>query len=171
VDRPNVMRPRTVCCGNGASSRTRTRTDARTDSGSTLIEIVVAVAIMAIIAVPFGSALWMTVRASARSMDDATAQTVLSSAADRINRASPACDYAVFAKAAATAAGWPASTITTNTRRYTPNANPQLAGTWDSGGCAPSQGPSAVQLVTVTLAARPGSSGGTVTIEVVKSAL
>lgn len=129
-----------------------------------------AIVIMTVIVVPFGAAAWSTVSASARSTDGAAAQTILTNAADRINRAAGACDYDSYAKAAATASNWPASAISTSVQRYNPGATPLVAGTWTSGGCV-GMTPAAVQLVTVTLTMRPGSTSGTVTIQVVKSEL
>jgi Tfp pilus assembly protein PilV len=156
--------------GGWRARRDAASPDAVTDRGSSLIEVVMALVIMAVIVVPFGTAVWSTISASARSTDGSAAQTILTNAADRINRAATGCDYASYAQAAATANNWPANTISTSVQRYVPGATPLVAGTWAAGGCVGAT-PAAVQLVTVTLTMRPGSTSGTVTIQVVKSAL
>jgi len=105
------------------------------DRGFSLVEVLIAIALMGIAVVPILLAGAMSVKASAQSRSAAKVETVLANAADRVNRAEPGCDYTIYVQAAALAAGWDAAKASATYQWYQPAALPTQLGTWNSGAC------------------------------------
>lgn len=86
----------------------------RSDSGNTLIEVVIAVALMATVIVPILTGITVATQASSRARAAATVETAIVNAVDRINRAPvEACNYHQYARAAVITQGWSDSEVTT----------------------------------------------------------
>ncbi|MFN8022384.1 MAG: prepilin-type N-terminal cleavage/methylation domain-containing protein [Acidimicrobiales bacterium] len=140
------------------------------DGGFSLVEIVVAIALVAIAIVPIMNATIQSIRASTMAREGAEIETVLANAADRVNRAPTQCDYLIYAQAAALSKGWAAESVTIDYQYYVPGASALASdpGTWASGAC-PTGGrtPRLIQLVTVTITSPSGDINRSV--KVVKS--
>jgi Tfp pilus assembly protein PilV len=138
------------------------------DAGYSLTEAIVAVLLMSIAVVPIILAAGVSVRSSSQSRTLARVETVLSNAADRVNRAPESCDYTVYVQAAALAEGWEVSQTTVNYKYYEPAATALTEGNWVAGACPNGTRPDGlVQMVTITVA---GPDGKTLrSIQVVKS--
>ncbi len=134
----------------------------------TLVEVVAATAMMAIIVVPLADAALSSVRASSRSVENAKVITIAQNAADRVNRAGKSCDYSQYAQAAATNEGWPASAVVVVQEHLVPAKLPTQPGAWVSGACAAST-PSALLVQRVRITVVGAQHGMTGLIEVVKS--
>lgn len=138
------------------------------DRGMGLVEIVVAVSVMAIALIPIMLAAIMTVQASSQSRTAAKVETVLANAADRVNRAGEGCDYDVYVEAAALAQGWEASQAVATYQYFVPASSPTLQGTWQAGACPGGLRPEGlVQLVTISVTSPDGKVHRS--MEVVKS--
>jgi prepilin-type N-terminal cleavage/methylation domain-containing protein len=137
------------------------------DRGVTLIEIVVTVAMLAIVSVPLGNSVVASIRASSRTVETAKVLTIAQNAADRVNRAPKSCDYAEYARAAAMTEGWASATE----QRYFAPSGTVGAGQWMNGATPACIGteptPMLVQMVRITVTG--GHHGVSSTIEVVKS--
>lgn len=134
------------------------------DSGQSLTEVLVAIALMGIAMLPIMLAGIATIKASASSRTAARVETVLANAADRVNRATAGCNYDVYVQAAAQAVGWSASQATATYNYYVPAASPVTLGTWAAGAC-PTGGvrpAGLVQKVTITVAGPLGSPQRTI---------
>lgn len=143
------------------------------DSGFSIVEIVVSIALMGTVVVATMNAVGMSVRASATSRSAAQVETAVVNASDRVNRAQKTCDYTRFAQAAVQTEGWAKETASVTNEYYVPGDNPTVPGTWATGsaltpGC---EGASAsdllVQRVTITITSPDGKVRRT--IQVVKS--
>jgi len=137
------------------------------DRGSTLIEIVLAISLTAIVVMPLLSAVRTGISASTINEGAANAETAIVDAADRINRATQVCDYTQFVVASVVTKGWSASSASAVTQAYDP-----ATGTWKPAG--PGSGcllagvnDGLVQLVTITITTPKGDV--TRSIQVVKS--
>jgi Tfp pilus assembly protein PilV len=138
------------------------------DEGVSLIEVVAASAMMMIVVVPLGNAVLTSVQASSRSVENAKVITIAQNAADRVNRAGKSCDYAQYARAAATNEGWPASSVTVVQEHFVAASLPTQPGVWQNEACADGVlGPMLVQRVRITVTG--GEHGLSSTIDVVKS--
>lgn len=140
---------------------------ARRDAGATLTEIVVAVALLAIIVVPVLGGLIAATRASSVARASSNVETALINAVDRINRADAVtnqlCDYYPYARAAVVTQGWSDSEVSV--------VNEHLdldAAAWVSGGCPSGLYQAGlVQRVTITIRDPEGHISRS--IQVVKS--
>lgn len=109
----------------------------RRDRGSSLIEVVIAVALMGIVVSGVLAAMWSAIRLSRFSDDQAKVEAVLGSAADRLaNYAYIPCPtnnsnggYLPIIQAAAGTVDWPTSTVTL-TGMYFWNSTSTSSGTW-----------------------------------------
>ncbi|MBI4884417.1 MAG: prepilin-type N-terminal cleavage/methylation domain-containing protein [Actinobacteria bacterium] len=138
------------------------------DSGYSLTEVVVALALIGIAIVPIMMAGIVTIKASSSSRTAARVETVLANAADRVNRAGESCSYDVYVEAAALAEGWSASQATATYSYYVPAASPVTLGTWVEGACPGATRPEGlVQRVIITVTGPNGHPQRT--IEMVKS--
>ena len=146
--------------GRAVRNRARERRHPRPpDRGYTIVEIVVTVAIMAIIMVPTLTAVIATISAGTLNGNLSGVETVLQNAADRVNRAPKSCDYTQYAQAAAQTNGWSASTTAVVQQHYVPGVNSTTNGSWADLACAaPATSPTelAVQLVTITVTSPDG---------------
>lgn len=138
------------------------------DRGATLTELLVTVLIMGIVMAPVMNAVIGLIRASATNRGLSQVETVLTNAADQINRAPKRCDYSLYVQTAAQLQGWSTTDATVVHRRYVPGATPQDAGTWVDGACEGSQPTDLlVQLLIITV--RNPETGAQRSIQVVKS--
>ena len=81
----------------------------RRDRGFTLVEVIISIALMALLVVPILLSVQATIRASTLSREAAQVETVLVNAADRVNRATPTCNakgYEDYVIAAVFSHGW-----------------------------------------------------------------
>ena len=154
-------------------TRPPTTGPAERDRGLTLIEIVIAITLMAVVVGAILSAVATTISASATSRSAAQVETALVNAADRVNRAPKRCDYTIYAQAAAQTQGWDPSTVSLTHQYYIPGADASSTGSWavgtpDAPGCsgaAPTD--LLVQRVTIELTSPDGEIHRS--IQVVKS--
>lgn len=153
---------------NQGMRRPPVRTDATTDRGNTLVEVIVAVTLIAVAVVPMMVASWTLVRSSSQGRARARVETVLGNAADRVNRAPEQCDYAIYAQAAVLAEGWSTSQVTATYEWYEPGASAQVQGTWHTGACPDGVRPDGlVQRVDIRVTSPDGAVSKS--IQVVKS--
>lgn len=105
--------------GHGGEPFTGPSRRARIDEGATLVEVIVAIALLAIVVVPVLVGLATVTKASAVSRASSNVETALINAVDRVNRADAAtlqlCEYGVFARAAVVTQGWSAAEVSTVT--------------------------------------------------------
>jgi type II secretory pathway pseudopilin PulG len=142
------------------------------DAGFTLVEIVITVALMAVVVIAVLTAVSTSITASATGRSAAQVETAIVNAADRVNRAPKRCDYKIYVQAAVQTQGWPASTASVTQEYYTPGVNAKTAGTWQAGplgSACPGAAPAdlLVQRVTIHLTSPDGAVRRT--IQVVKS--
>ena len=139
------------------------------DAGISLIEVVIAIAVVGTAVVPLMLAGVSSVKVSSQTHTVAQVETVLVNAADRVNRASESCDYDVYVEAAALETGWAPDRASATYQYYVPGDNsPIEAGTWANGACPGAQRPEAlVQKVTIKVTSPDGKV--TRTLVVVKS--
>lgn len=142
----------------------------RRDDGFSLVEMVVTIALIAVAIIPIMVATFALVKNTSYNRNATRVETVLSNAADRVNRAGGTCGYLIYYNSAVESAGWDADQVTVQYEWYEPGANAGVAGTWhvDPDGC-PDSGytDELVQRVTITLESPDGNV--TRSIEVVKS--
>lgn len=145
----------------------------RRDSGSTFVEVVVAVALMTLVIIPIMGAVQSAVRSSSVSREAAEMETLIVNVADRINRAPVICDsldpYRQYAAAAIRTNGWDpdASGLlgVPNYWHYDPGAGDWRPGATFADG--EGVGVRCVQKVQITI--RSPKHGIRRTVEVVKS--
>jgi prepilin-type N-terminal cleavage/methylation domain-containing protein len=147
------------------------------DRGFSLVEVVMAIALMGTVVLAILAATFGSVKSSTTARESAEIQTVLQNAADRVNRADPGCDYSIFVKSAVLAKGWQASQASATYQYYQPGVDALASspGTWfpatpgpsptDAcpGGARPSR---LIQLVTISIT---DISGHQRTMKVMKS--
>ncbi len=115
---------------------TQRATGERRDRGFSLIEVVIAIALVGVVVLPILKAVATSIVASATSRSAAQVETALVNAADRVNRAPLHCDYHVYAQAAVQTQGWSADRVTLTQYYYVPGATAAAAGTWVAGPAA-----------------------------------
>ena len=76
------------------------------DRGFSIVEVIVTITLMAVVIVPIMSAVATSIKVSSIGRSAAQVETALVNAADRVNRASMACDYTIYAQAAVQSQGW-----------------------------------------------------------------
>ena len=115
----------------------------KSDRGSSLIEVVIAVSLMGIVVAGVLGAMWSAIRMSQFSDDQAKVEAVLSSAADRLSNYAyipcPAANggYLPIIQAAAGTVDWPTTTVTLTAMAYW---TPPLSATSTSTNSNPSNG-------------------------------
>ncbi len=158
-----ARRPRFV----GIHRRRSATRDPECDRGSTIVEVVVAITLLAVVAVPVLLGVWTVTKASAVSRASSNVETALINAVDRVNRADAEligiCDYYTYARAAVLTQGWTESEVSVVNEHYDVDA-----GAWAAGGC-PTAGyqSNLVQRVTITI--RDPNRHVSRSIQVVKS--
>jgi prepilin-type N-terminal cleavage/methylation domain-containing protein len=148
------------------------------DRGFSLVEVVMAIALMGTVILAILDATFTSVKTSTTARESAEIQTVLQNAADRVNRADPGCDYSVFVRSAVQAKGWPATQASATYQYYSAGLDalathpgqwlPSTPGTSKFDACGPSGARPArlIQLVTISIT---DLSGHTRTTQVMKS--
>ncbi len=164
LNRRSEARPPSVSARGVSSEPERDEAD----RGFSLIDIVCSISLIGIVMIPMINSTFTAVAASSTARQVAEIETVLQNAADRVNRAPTACDYAIYIEAAAQSKDWDPSRATATYQYYVPGASATVNGTWAPGGC-PNDVRTAglVQLVTITIINDTGAI--TRTINVVKS--
>lgn len=138
------------------------------DRGATLTELLVTIVVMGIIITPVMNSVMGVIKASATNRGLSQVETVLTNAADQVNRAPKSCDYTIYAQYAAQVGGWQDTDAWVTQRHYQPGATPADPGTWVDGACQGGQPDDLlVQLVEITV--RNPDTGAQRTIQVVKS--
>lgn len=134
-----------------------------------MVEIIIAISLMAIAVVPILQAVQTGIKASTVNQGAANAETAIVDAADRINRAPQDCDYSPYAQASVQTKGWAPTSAKVVTQYYDRVSNTWTAGTGGSG--CPDSGLTAdlVQKVKITITTPQGDVSRT--IEVVKSSV
>lgn len=133
------------------------------DVGTSVIEVVCAIALTAILIIPLVEGLRTGIRASAINEAAANAETAIVDAADRINRAPQSCDYKIYAQASVQIRGWEAGQASVTHEHYDP-----IVDAWQPGGCrfaSPTE--DLVQRLTITITTP--NLGVTRSLQVVKS--
>ena len=161
--------PRDGATGEPVDAVHRPVVDSR---GFTLVEVIIAIALMGTVAIASLSAVTTSVKTSSTSRAAAEVETALVNAAERVNRATKSCDYTIYAQAAVQTEGWPASAAVVTHEYYQPSGSPTVAGQWLTGPAATPACPGVssdllVQKVTVRITNPNGNV--TRTIQVVKS--
>ena len=148
------------------------------DDGFSLVEIVMAIALMGTVILAILDASFTAVTSSTTARQSAEIQTVLQNAADRVNRADPGCDYSIFVKSAVLAKGWQSSQASATYQYYQPGIDalatnpgqwsPTVPGPAPTDACGPTGVRSSrlIQLVTISIT---DLSGHTRTMQVMKS--
>ncbi len=144
------------------------------DEGFSLVEVVMAITLIAIVIIPIIEATFLSVKASSIARTVAEVDTTLQNAADRVTRAPTLCEYDSYVRAALIAKGWNPSQVTATYEHYEPGESLKAAdgtpGQWVAGGCKgtpPKRTPRLIQKVTITVTSDQGSVQRT--IEVVMS--
>lgn len=138
------------------------------DGGYSLIEIVIAITLMALLVVPILAAVQMSISSSSRGRSAAQVETAIVNAADRVNRAGVSCDYLEYVQAAVRSQGWDGDRATVVQEHYVRPTALDGAGSWAAGACELTTPTDfLVQRVTITIASPDNSVSRS--IQVVKS--
>ncbi|MEQ1698553.1 MAG: prepilin-type N-terminal cleavage/methylation domain-containing protein [Ilumatobacteraceae bacterium] len=143
----------------------------RHDAGFSLVEMVVTIALIGVAVIPIMVAAYAMVKNSNYNRNATRVETVLSNAADRVNRAGGDCGYTDYYNAAVQSAGWKTEQISVQYEWYEPGVNAAAPGVWhiDADGCPDGTGytDELVQRITITLTSPDGAVSRSV--QVVKS--
>lgn len=139
------------------------------DGGFTLVEIVVAITLMAVLVVPILTAVTTSIRESSRARSAAQVETAIVNAADRVNRAPKSCAYGEYVRAAVRSQHWDQSLAAVVEEHYVPPEVLTHDGSWAPGACESTAGATdrLVQRVTITITSPDGRASRS--IQVVKS--
>lgn len=137
--------------------------DGTRDRGTTLTEVVLAAAILAIIIVPVVDALGAAIRSSSARRLEAEVDTALVDIAQRLEEAPTACSYDGVLDSVMTSRGWSGSDVTV-VYENRPVLIDGTLGPWQAGACA--TGTAFAQRMTVTVRAPSGTASS---IQVVKT--
>ena len=135
---------------------------ATTDSGFSLVEIVMTIVLVGTVVLAIMNASIAGIRSSSVSAYAGQVETVLQNAADRVNRATKRCEYSEFVRAAASAQWGPehADLASATYQYYEPNsAGVAVAGAWVGGpskACAGDLPNTEVQLVSIKVTSPDG---------------
>jgi prepilin-type N-terminal cleavage/methylation domain-containing protein len=153
-----------------AATRARRAGSRRTqDEGFSLVEMVVTITLMGLVMLPIMVAAYSLVRNSSFNRTATRVETVLTNAADRVNRATESCDYAIYVEAAVQAERWDESAVAASYAWYEPGATATTPGVWHTGAACPPSGyaDGLVQRVDITVTSPDGRV--TRSMQVVKS--
>ncbi len=138
------------------------------DRGFSLVEVVVTLALAAMLVIPLTSAVFTATSVSSVARSAAQVETALVNAADRVNGAPSRCDYTIYAQAAVQTQGWQPDRASVVVEHYVPGATPDVAGTWQAGGCI-GAAPTDLLVQRVTVRVTTPDDKVTRSIQVVKS--
>lgn len=156
--------------GTLIAGRVDGRPESGRDRGFSIVEVMMTITLVSIAVIPLMDATLTSIRASSVARESAEVETVLSNAADRVNRAPTLCDYTIYVEAAALSKGWPAGKATATYEHYVPGSSALASdpGTWAPGACPGNvRTPRLIQLVTISVTSASGKV--TRTVKVVKS--
>jgi type II secretory pathway pseudopilin PulG len=136
-----------------AGSDDRGNLRVRRDAGVSLVEVVIALALIGVIVIPILIASATLIRSTVISESAAEVETMLVNAVDRVHRSdrgSFQCDFTIPVEAAVMTYGWPQTSASVGHEHLD-------GGVWVAGGC-PSTGfySGLVQRVTVTITSPDG---------------
>jgi prepilin-type N-terminal cleavage/methylation domain-containing protein len=137
--------------GTLIAGRVDGRPEAGRDRGFSIVEVMMTITLVSIAVIPLMDATLTSIRASSVARESAEVETVLSNAADRVNRA-------------------PAGKATATYEHYVPGSSALASdpGTWAPGACPGNvRTPRLIQLVTISVTSASGKV--TRTVKVVKS--
>lgn len=120
----------------------------RGDAGTTLVEIMISIALMGLTVAAVLAAVQTSIRSSSIAFTAAEVETVLLNASDRIARAPQLCEYEKYVDAAAQAGGWETDATSVSVERLA--ANTGGSGDWVAQTCPADVGPFDVQRLTIT---------------------
>ena len=161
----------------------RSTCSSRSDSGSSMIEVLIAVVLLGMVVAAVFGGLSLSIGLSSRTTSRAKSEALIASASDRLAAAAyiacPATSgptsYLPTVQAAASAVGWPASTVQITKIEYWQPTSAS-AGSWSStsglsaGECSsPGSLTTTRTLQRLTLSVRSPDSRYTRTLEVVKT--
>lgn len=130
------------------------------DAGFSLVEMVVTVTIMALAMIPILIAAMSLIRTSSYTRTATKVETVLTNAADKINRTGESCvvdKYRDTVEAALAVPKWDESLVTTQFFYFVPGPTVSDAGTWAEGLCPPNAlAKDVVQMVKISLTSPDG---------------
>ncbi len=121
----------------------------RNDRGSTLVEILISIALIGLVVIAYLSAGHASISATSTVFDAAQVETVLLNAADRVARAPQRCDYEDYVDAAALAEGWSTDGISVSVELLTSNSGVPAAD-WAPQTCPADVQAFDVQRLTIT---------------------
>lgn len=145
------------------------------DSGFSLIEIVVAISLMAMVIVPLLLSTITLIKASDTSRISAETERVVADAADRVTRADLGCNYEQAVDAAVRSRGWDANRASAKYQYYVAGPDARTQGQWSPltpGSASSDACPGGlrttrlIQLVTITVVDENGKNRS---MQVVKS--
>lgn len=138
------------------------------DRGFTLIEVVIAITLMAVLVIPIFAAVQTAITQSSRSRSAAQVETAIVNVADRVNRADKSCSYRPFVESAMRVQKWDPALASVTEEHYVAAASPNQPGQWVAGGCvADTPTDLLVQRVTIRISSPDGRASRM--IQVVKS--
>lgn len=155
---------------HGSRAAARSRRDQRGDAGFTLIEMLIAVALMTVIIVPVFSAVRASIAASSRARSAAQVETLIVNIADHVNRAETMCGYSEIVRNVLRIQDWDPGLVTVEEEHFVPNVTTLQPGDgdWEDGPCLIATDTQLlVQRVTIGLSSPDGRANRE--IQVVKS--
>ncbi len=143
------------------------------DGGFTVVEIIMTIAIMALVMVPVLNAVIVNIQTSARNGTLAIVETTVQNAADRVNRVQKlACNYTNYVVAAVQSQGeeWKAPGLGTATvEEWKPGSTSDVQGSWVASTCHTGDVLSQDLVQRVTISVSSPDKRVSRTIQVVKS--
>ncbi len=132
----------------GAPTPADRRTPRSADAGSTLIEILISIALLATIVIALVTAVQTMLATSVTSYEVAQIETVLLNAGSQVERAHQQCNYDSVVESAATAEGWPADSVTVTVELLVSNTGDPGAD-WAPQDCSVALEPFDVQRLVI----------------------
>lgn len=121
------------------------------DVGSTLIEILISIALLATIVIALVTAVQAMLTSSSTIFEAAQIQTVLLNAGDQVERAPQQCNYDTVVQSAALAEGWPPEAVTVSVEILQSNTGDESVD-WVPQDCASTVEAFDVQRLTIRAA-------------------
>ena len=108
------------------------------------------------------AAAFTMVASSSTAFDVGELTTMMRNASDKIDRAPQQCSYDAYVQAAATAEGWPASSMSATVEMLTGTTG--TPADWTPQSCLVDVGPFDVQRITITGVTPDGDTAQTITV-------